>query len=358
MEDLKAKALAVVLNETRGSQATLRPLIDTGLSRFDWTLAYCGAKPKSGVNPYTGVAEYMWEYEEPATWIEELQAILPQNLCGFFLDPKDPEGVSSSSEQIQLWVSAWIQNVFRLRALENILSLGLETNFDWIFFVRSDYFFSSPIASFPREVKEVPTFMVGDSYGGINDRFAGIPSNLVESLSFALDYTTSDFIGRNDELFRFMKGQFSKNPETLLWFQLNKAGLLEEAKFVGQMGFCVRLEGDSSRWSSGFWSRRRALYVKYPSELLLSNWCAALARLDPSQKLLFLLAKISRAAGTQPRLFLAPLLALQGEFQLGLEVFRKSKREFNPLILQLVRDIQKICRDTLSVTTRKRKWSP
>ncbi len=356
MENLKAKALVVVLNQTRSSEATLRPLIDTGLSHFSWAIAYCGAKPKSGVNPYAKVAQYMWEYEEPPSWIEELQATLPQTLYSFFLDPENQEGVSTSPEHIQLWVSAWIQNVFRLRALENISSLGLENKFDWIFFVRSDYLFSAPIDSFSRPLMEVPTFMVGDSYGGVNDRFAGIPSNLLQTLRVALDYTTLGFIGRNDELFQFMRGQFSKNPETLLWFQLNKAGLLEAAKFVGQKGFCVRLEGDPSRWSFGFWSRRRALYVKYPSELLLANWCDALVRPNSRPELLVFLAKISRAAGTQPRLLLAPMLALQGEFDLGLEVFRKSKRESEVLILQLVHDVRKFAKDAFSVIARRRKW--
>lgn len=356
--DRKVKALVVVLNETRGSKATIQALLETGLSHVDWTLAYCGAREKVGANPYSSVADYIWEYEEPANWFHELHGTLPRRLYSFFLEPETSDYISTSRGHSQLWVSAWIQNIFRFRALEKITSLGLEAHFDWIFLVRSDYFFTSPFVP-PRATQEQGlVFMVGDSYGGLNDRFMGIPSRLVAFVREALDYTQSNFVGKNDELFHFLRGPVSKNPETLIWFQLDKAGLLEGAYFVGQMGFCARLNDDSSRWSTGFWSGRRALYVKYPTELLLSQWLVPFVRQNLSPKLLFFLAKISRVAGTQPRLFLAPMLALQGELELGLEVFRKSRRESKWIILQLGRDVLKIFGDVFLVLVGSRKWDP
>lgn len=352
------KALVVVLNETRGAMFTLEPLLETGLCHVEWTLAYCGARQKTGVNPYSTVAKYLWEYDEPADWGEELRAVLPQSFHSFFLDPGAPGGISSTSDHIQLWVSGWIQGIFRLRALEKISSLGLEEHFDWVFLVRSDYVFVSPIVPPRSPVNRGLLFMLGDSYGGLNDRFMGVPSELVQSVRNAVDYTRPNFAGTSDQLFDFLRGQLSQNPETLLWFELNKAGLLEGANYMGQMGFCVRFEQDVSRGSAGFWSRRRGVYLKYPTELLLAKWCASVSTVTTSQTALSLLAKISRAAGAQPRLLLAPMLAFQGEFQLGFEVFLKSKRKSRFVMVQLIFDVAKMFGDLVALLSGRRKWTP
>jgi hypothetical protein len=352
----KPKALVVVLNQTRGAQVTIGPLLSTGLSQLDWTVAYCGAKPEAGPNPYAGVAEFLWEYDEPVSWLEELERILPSSLHGFFLDTKALNGISTSPEHVQLWISGWIQNVFRVRALYKISLLRLDKCFDWIFFVRSDYFFLSPIVLDDTSANGGLTFMVGDSYGGLNDRLTGIPSSLVPSVKRALDYSKAGFIGQNDQLFWFLRREYSRNPETLMWFQLKKVGLMDGASFVAQLGFCLRLEHDHSRWATGFWSRRRALYVKYPTELLLSKWCAAFLRGGSNSVLLNVFAKTARVAGTQPRLLLAPMLAAQGELGLGWQVFLRSKRESQSLIVQLMRDFWKMFRDIFLVLSGKRTW--
>jgi len=362
----KEKALVVVLNETRGSQTTLQPLIDTGLSLFEWHIAYCGAKPKSGTNHYAGVAEYMWEYNEPANWIEELEAVLPRDLYSFFLDTGSADGISSSSEHLQLWVSAWIQGVFRFRALENITSLGLEKYFDWIFLVRSDYLFTLPIVLPSEAEKRELVFMVGDSYGGLNDRFMGINSASVGSVKRVLDYQHPDFVGVGGELFDFLRGRVSKNPESLLWFQLQREGLAERASFVGQMGFCVRNENEVSRWTSGFWLEERDLFIKYPTEFLFVKmrgtpflnhyWKGSKASFASDDMALRGLSKIVRAIGTQPRLLMAPMLAIYGEMQLACEVFQKSERNSGSFLRQLLSDLQKLGKDFVSLKRGERSW--
>ena len=354
----RGKTLVVVLNEIRGSRITLQPLLQTGLSQLDWTLAYCGAAATPGDNPYSGVAKYLWEFDEPADWLEELKEIVPEDLYRFFLDPNEVDGISTFAGDIQLWISAWIQILFRFRALEKINELGLEEDFDWIFFVRSDYLFSSPIPATQNLKNPNLVLMAGDSYGGLNDRFLGFPATLGQVVRKALDYRNPEFVGEGQELFHFMRMQSSRNPETLLWYSLNKSDLIRAPSFVCQMGMCVRPNEEMSRWSTGYWSKRRRAFVKYPTELLLTRLCSLFGRFSSNSKMLNRLAKVSRAAGSQPRLLLAPMLALFGELQVGLEVFFKSNRETRYLVIQLARDFWKFCADAYWVLSGRRAWSP
>lgn len=352
----KPKSLVVVLNETRGSDATLRPLLDTGLSNLDWTLAFCGAKKTGGDNPYGQIAEYLWEFDEPENWLLELEILLPKALFRFFLDVTNNQGISMTPQQIQLWVSAWIQNIYRVRALETIVELDLDKQYDFIFFVRSDYLFTSPIT--PPTAKSSPglLFMSGDSYGGVNDRFLGVPTSLVPSLGQALDYRTEAYVGSKLQLFDFLRKQRSQNPETVLWYQLEKGGFFVNAHFVGQMGFCIRVAGESSRWSSGYWWEKKALYVKYPTELLLSNWNISKRWKKRTQGLLNLKTRLVRVAGTQPRLLLAPLLVAEGEGELAKEVFLNSPRESASLAIQIPRDVLSLIVDLTLFLSGRRRW--
>lgn len=329
-------ALVIIQNESRGAGATFESLINVASRNFASDIAYCGARLPENEDPYSSKLKFRWEFSEPARWETKLKQTLPEGVFRYFLETGG-NGLATSNERVQLWTSGFIQAFYRSRALEKIIELGLEKSYKWFFFVRPDYFFINPIPNASALGSNGLVTMAGDQYGGLNDRFLGVPASLIHEAAKLTDYSGPE--NKLEDLKDFMGANPYKNPESLLYFQVREGNLLPTLVKIGQLGYCVRLPGDGSRWSAGFWSAKREVFVKYPTEVVL----AKVARIfGPTSAALGWWSRFLEISAAQPRLLLAFLLVLLGDFQLAQEVWKKSGREHPSTPKQLVADLGRV----------------
>lgn len=345
----KQSALVVILNEPRGLRATEKSLRELAFSRYAVDFAYVGSR--ASLLPLW--IDYRWEIDEPDDWILFLNSVASQSPRKFL----DCFGVDERSQQLGL--SGLIQFFFRDLALEKIRELELKNLYQWVFFVRSDYLFRTPFPG-PDQLGPFEVFILdGESYGGLNDRFLGFSTKAFGLIERALDI---ERIFSSEGLIQYLEASHRPNPEKVMMFLFLREGIAPLAGVVSQRGYCVRMPHETSRWSMGYFSPKRGLYLKYPTELALGN----LARISPiredSARPLVSggkvipsssLARLVRLAGSQPRLLLAPLLLVVGELEVSRNVFTESKRNFESLSRQLWEDLRRI----LVVLKRPRNWS-
>jgi hypothetical protein len=115
----------------------------------------------------------------------------------------------------------------------------------------------------------------------------------------------------------------------------------------------------------GFWSSKRGLFIKYPTELLATKINRVLGSLvsqvrplaKSGRKPTFSsTAKLVRVAGTQPRLFLAPLLIVFGEAELAHAVFADGRRTKESLVLEILSDLRRLLDDFVWGVTGKKRF--
>ena len=330
------RTLVIIQSSLRGFDLTDLARRFVGLRNVDFDLAYCG----SADEPFQALAgfQYSWVEQEEDKVGEFLRGKFPQGVWELFLDPDNQDGFSSTETGHQLWVSGLIQGYYRLLALNNIVSLRLTEVYSYFVFIRSDYLFLYPLPNFAAGFGKYLYFFEGESYGGVCDRFVAVPRELVAQ--FARIYDFSDLLesAALQATQKFIAQSPYKNPETLLWQRLVHHQLIEVARSIRQRGFCIRQPSDSSRWTLGFYSRKRQLFVKYPTEF-------ALARIGK----LFLEIRVRSIhgrregrpltrrpspwvrfvgwAGGKYRPRVAVLIAALGEWSLASEIWKQSSRK-------------------------------
>jgi len=331
-------ALVIIQNESRGAGATFESLINVASRNFAADIAYCGARLPGDEDTYLSKLRFKWEFSEPARWETKLKRTLPEGVFRYFLKTGG-HGLATSEQRVQLWTSGFIQAFYRSRAIEKILELGLEKSYKWFFFVRPDYYFMNPIPNASALGSNGLVTMAGDQYGGLNDRFLGVPASLIHEAAKLTDFSGTE--SKLADLKNFMGENRYKNPESLLDFQVRENNLLPTLVKIGQLGYCVRLPGDGSRWSTGFWSEKRGVFIKYPTEVVL----AKVAKIfGPTSTALGYWSRFVEISAAQPRLLLSVLLVLLGDFQLAQEVWRKSGRERPSTAKQLMADLGRVFR--------------
>lgn len=264
----QTKALVVILNQTRGANVTLPALLKVGTKNIECDFAYCGAGHEDELNPYASQLTYDWHAEEPSDWVKELAQFLPPDLHHFLVDANNPVGLGREPYGLGLWTSGLIQSYFRERAMTKITALSLEQKYSWFFFIRSDFFFSRAIPSLRLLRDNRLVVMEGESYGGLNDRFLGVPSELIQLVRDMFDMKKP---GQAQEIATFLHSRPIRNPENLLLQRVVSAGLLQSLQKVSYLGYCVRNPHEGTRGSGGIWCPRRKIYVKYLRELLLAK---------------------------------------------------------------------------------------
>jgi len=354
------RVLAVVLNQTRGFSLVRSALRDVGFRHYETRFAFCGAD----VNDEAASFDYYWNFSEPDDWRLTLQQNMPRATFDFFFT-SDSEFASRLSLNQELWTSGFIQMYFRDEAMKRILELGLDSEYEWIFFLRADYLFEQPIPGLTSLNDLDVISLDGDSYGGVNDRFLGFSAGVCIPIASAFRMASLDSEKGGQTLTDFLENQDSPNPEQALLFLLERESLLSRTALVPQHGYCVRGPTESPRWSMGFWSSKRGLFVKYPTELLATKINRVLGSLvsqvrplaKSDRKPTFSsTAKLVRVAGTQPRLFLAPLLIVFGEAELAHAVFADGRRTKESLVLEILSDLRRLLDDFVWGVTGKKRF--
>lgn len=324
----------IVQNEMRGSRATAEALVAVGTRELDWDLAYCGSRIKGKENQYGDHLVYKWEFDEPEDWYSELRRSLPSAWSHYFLEPDNEAGLAQSPEEIQLWVSGFIQATYRRRAIQKFFEDELHKKYSWIVFVRSDFCFLNPVPAPNKMGKNHIIVVDGDHYGGINDRFVAVPIGLLRDFAKLTDFHLWADQSFLTELAFSWRHNPHKNPESLYKFLAQKAGLFPKFRAVPQLGFCVRGFEEGTRWAKGVWSAKRSLYVKYPTELILAKWARyrslILAQRNPRLRSLLtpqpLHVSIVMKAKWAPRLLLVPLLCAAGEWGLAGKMYLRNRQ--------------------------------
>jgi hypothetical protein len=272
--------------------------------------------------------------DEPDDVALFLKESLPHQVWDDFLNVDNPASFSSTPHRHQLWVSGLIQWHYRRLALDEIVAEGLDREFSEAVFIRSDYLFETPLPDTRALNPASLVVMDGENYGGANDRLLIFPMNQIASVREIFDVGSLASGDKRERLMRFMAGNRYKNPERLLKFQMKEAGLLQQSVAIPQLGYCVRPADETSRWSLGLYSKKRDLYLKYPTEFVL----ARLTVFRMALRSLFRKAlpvrplttrrprylKVVTVAGHHKTTVLAPLLLALGEGTLAILLWRKA----------------------------------
>ena len=327
-------ALAIIHSSTRAGRYTAPSLHSVGMRNFSADIAYCGSAVEPADNPYTPRLTYDWGKAEPHDVGTFLRETLPPPVWDYFLNPDNPDGLATTHMREQLWVSGLIQWHYKKAALEHIVQLSLDERYSWVLFARSDYLFTSPLPALDKPGPPRTLVMDGEDYDGVNDRLLVFPiGDLADVIRvFDLEELVDDHA--MTELAQFMESNRPKNPERLLKFQMRRVGLWERAHALPQLGFCVRPEDETSRWSMGLYSPARKVFIKYPTELALSKITSTpLVSKDPVSGAVRSRPLSStrpgyfrwvKMAGHHRSTLLAPLLLVLGEGRLSLLIWRRA----------------------------------
>jgi hypothetical protein len=323
------KCLVIVQSSLRAFDITGDNRMDVGLRDIEFDIAYCGVEGQPLMD-YSQF-KYVWEHNEEPNLDDFLRRSLPRGVWEMFLNPQNSRGFSTTELRHQLWISGLIQNHYRRLAMSRIIEEGLRSKYSWFIFIRSDYFFTLPLPDFRKQVQNRIFFFEGERYGGICDRFLAVPSEMVESVAKIYDFGGARLEIELEKIREALIVSPYKNPETLLHQRLVGSKLIEKSFSIPQRGFCVRGPADHSRWTSGYLSSKRRLYVKYPTELALSKVATIrfvvfkffrIRRLDAtksSRKQKLHVRVIDWACGDYKRR-LAPILLLLGELSFTLSM--------------------------------------
>lgn len=331
-----SSTLAIIHSSTRAGHYTAPALHRVGLRHVTADLAYCGSAVRQADNPYAADLSYDWQVAEPEDIGSLLRDVVPDALWQYLLNPDNSDGLATTAKKQQLWLSGLIQWHYKKLALEQARLRSLRERYSWFAFLRSDYLFTSPL---PPLAHHPPRALVlqGDNYGGINDRLLVFPTHQFDTVAKIFDLSPFADLNLVADLSRFMALDRHNNPERLLYFQMTRTGLASDTDALPQLGFCVRPDDESSRWSMGLYSPTRRVFIKYPTELAFSKitsspWTAkqkpfGSPRPRPLNSPTPRYVTWVTTAGYHRATRLAPLLLLLGEGRIAWTIWKAATRK-------------------------------
>lgn len=266
--DKKNKTLVVVLAETRGHSLTFKRFQDLVLQPLAADLVLCVGNHarEERDNPFYRRASHVFVLHEPSDFGDYLAEIVReqyperkgdyQKLYSFqnqFLGGIRASGHPGTGGLLLCY------RHFLWRCLEKS---GLAEAYDSFVITRSDYLYLYPHP--PVEIMEPGKiyFPDGERYGGVTDRHAVVPRELLFDLLDVWGTFFRDFPATQREL-----GQRQDwNLEQILAWHLRKRGMLPNTAFFPYVFFTIRPPAATSSWSLGKYSSRYRGFVKYEEE--------------------------------------------------------------------------------------------
>lgn len=274
----KSKTLVIFTAQDRELKINLELLERNLLSPFQADIALCGvaSSDSQGI-----VFARMWSRREPPSWREAMGdlGISEQQIDRMrALGPEFFAGVEESDRGSAAIVFYWRHQ------LALALRDELDTmDYEWFVVTRSDMRWITPFPRIENFRSDRIYFLDGEHYGGISDRFCMFHRSIAREvlsiyspLFLEPDKTLIDI--RGSALVRSRK--FKKfNAEFYQKFELVRRGLYRRVRFIPYLGFAIRSQNSTSRWSYGEFDPNQAFFVKYPSERrqakIYSKWIGA-----------------------------------------------------------------------------------
>lgn len=261
--------LVIILNQDRDLDITFSNLQTNLLSPLNADLAFCGSWSRERSDTLRSQFTYDWSGDEPTDWIHAIDEIsvsdwrrlIPfgEQYGSHFLGPTI-EGATTGS--------GVIGHYWRFQ-LQQIISEDIRNRYDWFVITRSDWFWTVPHPNVDKLDKDKIFILSGESYGGLNDRHLIIPSKHINEVLKIPNYIFKESDKTVQALDRL--GLEDLNCERFYKFCLDQLGLTDHLVFIPYLGYLVRNKNSQTRWSSGQFSKKLNLFVKYPLELSMSR---------------------------------------------------------------------------------------
>lgn len=267
------RVLTIVLCETRGWQVTWESFNRNLLQSLYSDLALCVSSKESQETPFHRNANHIWLLEEPEDWgtlysreagNEDWRTLL--ELDSSFLGGIHDDAFPTVG-------SGGIIFYFRHFLRSCLLSTGLLETYDWFLIVRSDFVWLAPHPPLHNFSTNRIAVLDGEEYGGVSDRYALIPRELMSNYLEIVEPIFSnprklrlDIEGAID------RGEASSlNPEQFLKIRFMALGLWTNLIRIPYFGYAIRLPGGSTRWTEGYFLRTLGYYVKYMDEYVTAR---------------------------------------------------------------------------------------
>ena len=285
-----ARALVVFLCETRAWELTATSFREHVLEPLDADLALCVANNSREVpNPYYEWARFTWQIDEPADWADLLTAESGgrddwRRLEG--LDESFLGGTGTGAERTP--GSGAIIMFFRRLLRQELAGRGLADEYDWFIITRSDFLWLVPHV--PLDLLDQSSIYIfdGEHYGGVTDRYAAIPADLIHDF---LTIPDPIFDSPDDLCMRLRAVMAASgglmNPEIFIATRLREIGLWDRVRWLPYCAFSVRTAQGHTSWSGGTFDQAHGFFVKYPEELARSRALARAVRTEDDWRVLF-----------------------------------------------------------------------
>lgn len=287
------------------------------LKPLEADLAFCGAwsTPFSADSiALRNQARFIWGHEEPSDWVSALDRLSPsgeswRHLAGLspmFVGDISETGAVGSCAIVMYW-----REVLRRSLTDEVLS-----EYEWIVITRSDFRWAIPHPEVSLLDPGSIYFLDGEHYGGVSDRHVLFHRQFASRVLSVAEPIFHDAERLRRQL--LAADIIDLNAERFLWYRLGRLGLKERVYFLPYLGFTVRSESTTTRWSWGEYDSSLGVYVKYSEELRLTRLASRFIRSQDDWRSYFL-----GFWGLRRRLF---------RWRLSLEEFNiRAKRRINSL---------------------------
>lgn len=319
-----ANVLVLIYPETRGLENTLSSL-KRGFGHVRHQLAFLGSGFENLEEKQKRAFTYVWHLEDPPDWNASFLERLGQETYGLFLGTEsafrrdNPNGY-------QLWLSGLIGLRAKLAALDYFVSLELWKKFSHFALVRSDFYWYRALSPNIFSGDSSIVLLDGEHHGGQNDRFLLAKSSLARHVRELFRVERFAALTARRDLERYMSKLANPNPEKLFRYGLERSFVGKKVFLIDYPGYLVRGSSESSRWSMGYWKTGQGVFVKYPSEIVLTKIGGIFGRGRPRELSAgkSFAARLLELADRHSWLKTALLLAV-GEREISREFHRGSK---------------------------------
>ena len=277
------KTLTIVLCQTREGNFNYSSLLENVLGPLKSDLAFCGNAEPNSEDKILNESRYIWNFPEPSDWATACDEISSEEsnwreLCIFgdnFLGGTGYGNTVGSGLIIMYW-----REILRHNLTSEILN-----KYEWFVITRSDFQWLVRHPNIELLDKEKIYLLDGEKNGGISDRHIIFHRHLAEHI---LGIASPIFLESRELMIYFTEKRIENiNPERFLLMMMERLELESRLTFLPYLGFCIRHEGTSTRWSLGNYLEKLDLYIKYPAEYKYASWAKFVIKSDTDwQKIL------------------------------------------------------------------------
>jgi hypothetical protein len=264
------KTLTIVICQTREGNFTFSSLKKNLLKPLRSDLAFCGSAINDASDSIIQESKYIWNFPEPEDWDVACDQISPKGSSWRDLCTSEESFLGNPTWRKKKSIGSGFIIMYWREVLRQNLTVEILNNYEWFVITRSDFQWLVCHPSIELLDKDKIYLLDGEKHGGISDRHIIFHRYLAEQI---LGIASPIFHESEELLTYFTEKRINYiNPERFLLMMMERLGLEGRLTFLPYLGFCIRHEGTSSRWSFGKYVEKLDLYLKYPTEYKYASW--------------------------------------------------------------------------------------